>query len=196
MPLAPYSTTTLALLRGTCALLSTSSTVCLQLVTCWKTLCPRIISSTLVPTAVFCAKNYLPERDLSIFIQLCTGCLIIYFSNATIQAADGSNVLNWNFGTLVSFVDSKIMGKMKVVMNGVGPTGKTVVVNCAFENLTVKSLLAAGSAMIEVYTSTFHSLLVTEAQLSRLSSTPLALSNVSISRVVRQFFNSKQCSLW
>jgi hypothetical protein len=105
---------------------------------------------------------------------------IIYFSNVTIQAADGSNVLNGNFGTLVSFVDSKIMSKMKVV-DGNGSDRQDCGSQLRIENLTVKSLFAAGSALIEVYNSTFHSLLVTEAQLSPLSSTPLTLSNVSIS---------------
>ena len=80
---------------------------------------------------------------------------------------------------------------MAVLLRGVGPTGTTVMTNCVFGNLTV-AVFAAGSAIIEVHNSTFRNVCISEAQLRPLSTTPLTLSNVSISGVSGQCLNRKQ----
>jgi len=122
---------------------------------------------------------------------------IYYFSNVTFNVAKESlsGMLFANYGTLISAQKTTFSGTMAVLAGGVGPVGFTLLSGCTFANLTVRSLFAPGSATFQLFNSTFADVVVTNAKINPVSTTPFTLSNISLTRVKGQFLSCKQTTL-
>lgn len=122
---------------------------------------------------------------------------VYHFDNITVSAAreTSSNTLFSNFGTLVNITRSTFSGTMQTVVGGVGPAGNTLMAGCVFKDLNVITMFAPGSAVLQIYNSIIRDSVITDSKASPLSTTPMLLSNVSVSGITGQFLSSTQSTL-
>ena len=120
---------------------------------------------------------------------------IYYFDSTIFNAAGGSGTLFANYGTFLSVTNCTFLGRMTMVVGGVGPTGFSQLSNCTFVNLTVQSLFGPGSAILKLFDSTFTDVVVTNGKLNPLSTTTVTFSNITLTRFLGQFLSCKQASL-
>lgn len=122
---------------------------------------------------------------------------IYQFDNVTFHVLQTSSAgtLFSNFGTLITAQNCRFSGVLAVLVGGVGPVGSTFLRECTFVDLTVKSLFAPSSAILQVFHSVFTNVKVSNAKNYPVSTATVTFLNVSFTEVEGMLLSSKQSTL-